>query len=242
MFFKKKEKEKIRFTNLIDGVVANYPLIRASKLNRPWLKEPTREFKESYTKLKSGCPFTGTRPRNIAKCPGIQSLFNTGYILVAPYDFRVVTNNDRSTIEINLPFQHSELGFAPVATHQADVLHKYCPAPHNTLDSILKIDGGWQVTAPDDVVFWMTNLHYTEEQRFSSVTGILDPRDSTKLISQLYWHVLDGTEIIKAGTPLTHIIPMKRGFDPEYECDIPNENDGRISRISYFNTINTFTK
>ena len=84
MFFKKKEKEKIRFTNLIDGVVANYPLIRASKLNRPWLKEPTREFKESYTKLKSGCPFTGTRPRNIAKCPGIQSLFNTGYILVAP--------------------------------------------------------------------------------------------------------------------------------------------------------------
>ena len=109
------------------------------------------------------------------------------------------------------------------------------------MDSILKIDGGWQVTAPDDVVFWMTNLHYTEEQRFSSVTGILDPRDSTKLISQLYWHVLDGTEIIKAGTPLTHIIPMKRGFDPEYECDIPNENDGRISRISYFNTINTFT-
>ena len=47
MFFKKKEKEKIRFTNLIDGVVANYPLIRASKLNRPWLKAV------SYTHLRA---------------------------------------------------------------------------------------------------------------------------------------------------------------------------------------------
>ena len=102
----------------------------------------------------------------------------------------------------------------------------------------MKIDG-WQVTAPDDVVFWMTNLHYTEEQRFSSVTGILDPKDSTKLISQLYWHVLDGTEIVKAGTLNSHHSD-ERGFDPEYECDIPNENDGRISRISYFNTINTY--
>ena len=239
MFFKKKKK--IRFTNAIDGIVENYPLIRASKLNRSWLKKPTEQFKKDYKDLKSGCPFTGFRPNNIAKCPGIKSLFDTGYILTCPYDFRVVTNGDGNTVDLNLPFQHSELGFAPLATHKEEVLHRHCPAPHNTLKSILKVDGGWQVTAPDDVVFWMTNLHYTEEQRFSSVTGILDPKHSTKVISQLYWHVLDGTEIIKAGTPLTHLIPMKRGFNPEFECDLPNENDIHKQRISYFNTINTFT-
>ena len=54
MFLKKR---KDRFTNLIDGVVANYPLIRASKLNRPWLKDQHESLKKE-TKLKSGCPFT----------------------------------------------------------------------------------------------------------------------------------------------------------------------------------------
>ena len=234
-------KKKIRFTNAIDGIVESYPLIQASKLNRPWLRKPTEQFKKDYKDLKSGCPFTGFRPNNIAKCPGIKSLFDTGYILTCPYDFRAVTNGDGNTVDLNLPFQHNELGFAPLSTHREEVLLKHCPAPHNTLKSILKVDGGWQVTAPDDVVFLMTNLHYTEEQRFSSVTGILDPKHSTKVISQLYWHVLDGTEIIKAGTPLTHLIPMKRGFNPEFECDLPNENDIHKQRISYFNTINTFT-
>ena len=72
------------------------------------------------------------------------------------------------------------------------------------------------------------------------MTGILDPLESTKVISQLYWHVNEGTEIIKAGTPLTHIIPMKRGFNPDWECAEPNEEDKAMQRTSYFRSINTF--
>ena len=44
-------KKKIRFTNAIDGIVESYPLIQASKLNRPWLRKPTEQFKKDYKDL-----------------------------------------------------------------------------------------------------------------------------------------------------------------------------------------------
>ena len=237
-----RKNKKIRFTNSINGIVENYPIIPASKIQRPWMKGPTEQYREDIKKLKSKCPFSGFRPNNIAKCPGIKSLFNTGYILTCPFDVRITTNGDLETINWDLPFQVNSLGFAPIAIHKPEVLHDHCPAPHNTVKSILKIDSGWQVTSPDDIVFMLTNIHYTEETRFTSVTGILDPKQSTKVIPQLYWHTLDGVEIIKAGTPLMQIIPLKRDFNPDFECDLPNDTDIHLHRVSYFNAINTFTK
>jgi len=239
MFFKNK---KIRFTNYIDGIVSSYPILSAGKVQRSWLKKPTEQYKEDLFNLKSGCPFTGFRPNNIAKCPGLKNLFDTGYVIICPFDIRITTNGDGESIQWDLPFMHSEMGFAPIALHKPDVLFNHCNVPPNTSKSVVKVDTGWQVTAPSDVVFLMTQLHYTDELRFTSVTGILDPKHSTKLVSQLYWHVLNGTEIIKAGTPLTHILPMKRNFNPDFTCDLPNANDIRLQKTSYFHAINTFTK
>ncbi len=241
---------KIRFTNSIAGILEEYPIVSASKIPRKWMSEPNKKYKEKLNELKANCPFSpqfytsnyiGTFIKNISRCPGLNNLFHTGYILVCPFDVRINTNGDGKTINVNVPFSHSQLGFAPCAVHNPEVLHEYCPPPHNTNESIIKIDAGWQVgKSRKDVVFLVTNLHYTEERRFTSVTGILDPLESTKVISQLYWHVNEGTEIIKAGTPLTHIIPMKRGFNPDWECDEPNQKDMHLQRTSYFRSINTF--
>tara|TARA_B100000902_G_C27218101_1_gene868131 strand:+ start:299 stop:1036 length:738 start_codon:yes stop_codon:yes gene_type:complete len=241
---------KIRFTNSISGILEDFPIVSASKVKRKWMAEPNKKYKEKLTELKANCPFSpqfytsnhiGTFIKNISRCPGLVNLFHTGYVLVSPFDMRINTNGDGKTINVNIPFSHSQLGFAPVATHSPDVLHQYCPPPHNTNESIIKIDAGWQVgKGRKDVVFLVTNLHYSEERRFTGVTGILDPLESTKVISQLYWHVNEGTEIIKAGTPLTHIIPMKRGFNPEWECTLPNDKDIELQRASYFRSINTF--
>jgi len=241
---------KIRFTNSISGILEDYPIVSASKVKRTWMAEPNKKYKQKLEELKSNCPFSpqfytsnqiGTFIKNISRCPGLTNLFHTGYILVSPFDIRINTNGDGKSINVNIPFSHSQLGFAPVACHQPEVLHQYCPPPHNTNESIIKVDAGWQVgKCRRDVVFLVTNLHYTDERRFTSVTGILDPLESTKVISQLYWHVNEGTEIIKAGTPLTHIIPMKRGFNPDWECAEPNEEDKAMQRTSYFRSINTF--
>lgn len=235
-----KKNNIIRFTNYIDAIVDSYPIVSSSKIQRPWLKLSTDQYKNEITKFKSGCPFAGFRPKNIAKCPGIKSLFDIGYVMTCPYDVRITTNGDGTNINWDLPFTSNEMGFAPVAIHKPDVLFDHLDPPPNTVKSILKLDAGWQVTAPDDVLFLMTNLNYTEEKRFTSVTGILDPKNSTKLISQLYWHVINGSEIIKAGTPLMHIIPIKRGFNPDFVCDLPNQDDMKRQKISYYKAINTF--
>jgi len=55
-------------------------------------------------------------------------------------------------------------------------------------------------------------VHYTGESRFTTATGILDPFISCELNIAMYWHVLQGREILKAGTPILQIIPIPRNL------------------------------
>jgi len=201
------KKPKIRFFNLIDGVATHYPIQPASSY-RPWLKQPNEELKELNRHLHTArCPFT-RRIGNIAKCPGISQINSTGYVLPSPVDIRIVSSQD--DLHIDLPTQD-----IPISINY----HTLPYSSPNTHTKILKFDFGWRVQASHDILLQFLPIQYTEENRFTSTTGILDPLLSSTINVQFYWHVFDGVSIIKAGTPMTQIIPMKRSFNPNVVVD-----------------------
>jgi hypothetical protein len=198
---------KLRFFNIIDGVAANYPIIPASP-KRNWLKQPNDELTYLRTQLKTKqCPFT-RRIGNVAKCPGIFSLTSSGYILPTPVDIRIVSSpND---LHIDLPITDSPIQLA---------YHTLPYSSPNTHTKIIKFDFGWRVQASNDILLQFMPIPYTEENRFTSTVGLLDPSISSTINVQFYWHVFDGVTIIKAGTPIVQILPIKKNFNPNVIID-----------------------
>ena len=195
----------LRFFNIIDGVAANYPITPATP-QRSWLTQPNEELTQLRQQLKHArCPFT-RRIGNVAKCPGITTINSLGYILPSPVDIRIVSSP--TDLHIDLPTN--------------EFLINYHTLPYslpNTHTKIIKFDFGWRVQASNDILLQFMPIPYTEENRFTSTVGILDPQISSTLNVQFYWHVFDGVTIIQAGTPMTQIIPMKKGFNPKVVVD-----------------------
>ena len=77
-------------------------------------------------------------------------------------------------------------------------------------------------------------VHYTNEKRFTPATGLIDPRYAHVLNVQLFWHVLNGEELVRAGTPLVQYIPVPRNAyissHFNFICDEANEHDRKLER------------
>jgi len=231
-------KRNIRFYNIIDGVAANYPIVSAQSIQRSWLQQPHQQYKQLTKDLHTKkCPFT-QRIGNIAKCPGIRSMMNTGWILPTPTDIRVVTDSNHQSPIVNIAATDSPIQFS---LHPPELFSQYHSTPHSSLSSIFKFDFGWRVQAPKDIVFLITHVHYNNEVRFTHTTGILDPQESSSLNVQFFWHVLDGVTLIPVGTPMMQIIPMKRSL--EYNVVVDEEyslNDIQMLRNETFKLQSTF--
>ena len=225
MFWNKK-KRTIRFYNPIEAIVRAYPVIHSKSLKRPWMDGEVKKYKNllDMSTKSSTCPL-----RHIvstAKCPGIHTLFNTGYIVRAPMDIKIITNGD------GVSFHASTLGELPdnykiVGEHPPEQLADLVAIPHQSLKSLIKIHTTWKVSCPDDIVFLVMPVSYNNESRFTTAMGILDPLEAPEVNSQLYWHVLDGAEVIKAGTALAQYIPIPRDIGCELIVDTYQPDDAR---------------
>ena len=75
-------------------------------------------------------------------------------------------------------------------------------------------------------------MHYSDENRFSSLVGVLDPEISTSLNAVLYWHRLNEKVIIKAGTPLFYVVPVKLDEELEVTIRVATEKDKKWETLS----------
>jgi len=91
-------------------------------------------------------------------------------------------------------------------------------------------------------VLLQTHVHYGGESRFTAATGTLDPREAPNCNIQLFWHVMDGVEIIKAGTPLVQYIPMPKYMDPEFEISEDYEKIEKQNRVLKYLATHTHTR
>jgi len=237
-------KKKLRFINPVPGIAEAYPVIKAKDFKREWVEKNNKDAQQHSQSLKT-CPIS--RLKNLAqsvkfvsRCPGIRSFMNTGYIVTLPFDVVIETYGDgtKFVAEHFAPTLEHNLGLNGFAKES---FHDYVNVPQNSLKTLIKIDTGWKVVPDSRFVFLCGPVHYSGESRFTTVTGILDPYISCELNIAMYWHVLQGRETLKAGTPILQLIPIPRDLlQPEPISDSGSDEINTIKSI--FNISNNSVK
>ena len=223
--FLKKKKPLIRFYSLEEGLADVYPIVPTSTVKRPWLKAPNN-------------PHPNDGSIATKNCPGINLMFNAGFVMTAPADFVITTNGDG--VDFNYveaerfhlekpPGQEKYIDF-----HDQNQTERILDDPDKSLKTVIKMHTPWRVELDDDYLLLQIPVHYTNEKRFTPATGLIDPRYAHVLNVQLFWHVLNGEELVRAGTPLVQYIPVPRNAyissHFNFICDEANEHDRKLER------------
>jgi hypothetical protein len=219
-----RPEPKVTFQATLPGVDKIMPIIPAKEYRPKWLAAARADFSKA---IGGGYP---TRPINSPhKCPGIVDLLNTGWIVRAWQDMTIETNGDgenfqwKSTVG-GLDFRPiGDIGFLPGA-----MLLDYLPRRIDTLNTIIKFQAPWLVDVPKGYSLLFVPMLYSDDGRFTNAPGILDTELDRQLNIQVFWHALNSTEVIRAGTPLAHLvlIPNELAVEMEvkpYHADIKAE-------------------
>ena len=240
----KKKKPKARFFSLHPAVHTLHPITRAAELDRKWVKEERDDYRERLSKCPVGKLLQGEQhhPNSIGRCPAINSIMRTGYVVYAPADFKVHTNGDGHTILFTTtPFNPPSSEY--VVLHETDVTKWLMDSSKDkTVDQVVKVNTTWRVQADDDVVFLQTKVPFVNETRFTAVSGILDPRTAYEVNVQLLWHLMEGDTTVRAGTPLCCYIPISRRMleDLDMSIDVATPQDYKLEEEFIFTAYNEF--
>jgi hypothetical protein len=238
-FFKPKQELVITFVNTVPGYAEAYPVLEAKSIKHSWIEKNAEQVQNFRQNTLKNCPISQFKNAFnstgfISKCPGIRDFINSGYIVTTPCDFVIETDGD------GINFSSADLAQQPspldtpafkISKHPKEQLHDYTSLPQNTLKTVIKVVTGWHLIPNEDYVFLVTTPFYNGEDRFTTAGGIYDPFLDSQINPFLFWHVLKGRELVKAGTPLAQYIPIPRKFvQPTLKCRTSTVLDNR--RIS----------
>lgn len=195
--------DTIEFFTAAPGLSEVFPIVPASEYRADWMTTARNDWVENKER------YTRTRGTHIFQCPGIFDLYTQGYIVPLWHDLIIKTDglNNNFTWSIPSGALNSYRGKEVVGTHKPG-LDKFIPKRPWALNQVVKLDTPWNVVAPKGVKFLMIPLAYPDEFVFESCIGLLDPAVSTEVNVQLFWNVLKGDTLVKAGTPLCQLIPL----------------------------------
>jgi len=229
-------RNKITFVSLIPGVTDTVPVFEAKHIDHQWIKNARQDYKKR--KQQDG-PFN-----HIMQCPGIFDLYNYGYIIPMWHECLIETNGDGHSYKWAIP---SDEGLeidgikGPLGSHEHDIV-KTMSTPHYSLEGVIKFNTPWRIIAPKDVKILMIPIAYPDSFEFESTIGILDPGISNEINVQVRWNVKNGRHLIKAGTPLCHVIPVT---DRKLELEVRDANENDLlweKKKKYFNSMSWFPK
>lgn len=195
---------KITFFTTVPGMEEAYPIIEAKDYKPNWVEGAKKMYLKKLEKAQ------GTHFVDVYRCPGIFDLMSTGYIVPMPWDIMIETNGDMEDFKWTIPSAGLEekYGGNLVSGHMAnDIAAPFPPRP-GCLRSILKFNTPWHIIAPPGVKFMAIPIPYGDDFEFEHNMGILDPSLSTEINPQVWWKVLNGRYLIKAGTPMLQLVPM----------------------------------
>ena len=208
----KKKKNWVRFYCLDQNVALVYPVTQSKLVERDWNSLATTDRNQ---------PSQGKQI--VLNCPAIKQLVRSGYVMRAPADFVIKTGPDVEHLSWETPFmfkRHSDKytfggtdyyvsWHSPAQTEP--LLPREIPnTDRPTLHSAVKVETPWRIKASDDILLLQIPVSYDNEARFTAAIGIVDPKYMHSVSIQLFWHVLEGETLIRAGTPLVQYVPISR--------------------------------
>jgi len=216
----KRKTSKVEFFNPIVGVIEHFPITPAHKFPMPWRKKLAR-----YIKTREKVEAYVTKPQ---LCSGIGELLTNSFVICAPMDYKITTNGDLSSYQWKIPRAiptEWTAGETPVSCFPSDSWGDHVDLPGNTLKTIIKFNTYWGVSLPKGWGLMLSPSTYFEETRFTATSGLLVPEQSRQINIPVFWHVLDDTTVIKAGTPLALLTLIKLDDKPDYLLRVKTEKD-----------------
>lgn len=209
--------ESVEFFTSAPGLSDIFPIIPAGQYRANWMNIAKEDWIQNKSK------FVNNRQTHIFQCPGIFDLFNYGYIVPLWHDLLIKTDGANRGYQWSIPSGalNAYRGKEVVGTHKAGI-DKYIPKRPWSMEQFIKLDTPWNIIAPKGVKFLMLPVAYPDEFTFDSAIGILDPEISTEINVQLYWNNLKGDTLIRAGTPIAHLIPLT---EKKYNLVVREMND-----------------
>jgi hypothetical protein len=236
----KKRKSWVRFYSIDQNVTVMYPVIESKLVEREW---------NHLAGTDRNRPEQGKQ--TVLNCPAIKQALNTGYVLCAPADFLIKTGSHEEMLSWETPFMfkresnkytfsgtdyyiswHSPAQTEPILPSEIPNSDRSC------LHAAVKVETPWRIKASDDIVFLQIPVSYNNEPRFTAAIGIVDPRYMHSVSVQLFWHVLEGDTLVKAGTPLVQYVPISRELlkksGHEFICDSASDVEREIEEAYTF--------
>ena len=194
-----------------------YPYVL--KDNSPkWFREMSRE--DSYDGA-----------RTYKACPALIESFKRIIVIPAWSDFQITIEDDIWRVLSAMPTDNPKTGLLndePVTGHKDWQHVGYREDKH-----ILKFMSPWQMEIEGPSMVWFTHPHFHDERRFEAVTGITDMSIQSSTHINTYWPKSRSTYKVKAGQPLTYIVPLMEDFDFNIEVIDRNELLSRSKHIEY---------
>ena len=206
-------KIQIKFVSKVKGIADLFPVIKASEYKRKWVNEVIKDYKDNHKESQ-----------HIMRCPGIFSLLNEGYIFTTWHDVIIKTKKGVQGFSWQIPMSrdNKEIFFVPeIIETQTEDITKWFPKKEGQTDTFIKLNSPINVIAPKGIRLLVSPIPYPEQFDFECVSGILNPLDSTEINIQLKWFKEDGEVLIKAGTPIAHLIPL---YNTDEKIEIVNRD------------------
>jgi hypothetical protein len=222
LFNKNNDTDVVKFYPLYDLAPVDSPIIRSSKFKRDWVEEQKKVFQQHLDTASDSWEYKITSSH---RCPALVDMFLRGFIVSAYRDFYLHTRGDIEnpevasytgiTVQEQILRRKRELSntqiLDPEEFRGASLLGIKRPYPERTPNVIFKLETPWLISCPKDIVLYISGIPLSNNDDFTIIPGILDPRMDSFLQVLLWWHHHDRNDIfIKKGTPLIQIMPVSK--------------------------------
>ena len=240
---------EIQFISMIEGVDETMPIIPAHLYKYDWLKRAA----QSFGKLGSLDLNNSYNVQHTSKCPGIIQLKNKGFIVRTHQDLTLRFDNDEQyswMAPINQVAMSNGICEKSVTHHPPSNLYNFFKNwPKDTMKPNIKINLPWQVRIPKGYELLMVDPFYKDDFRFTVCPGIFDCNLGLATLNVPTWfHMTSGQTLIKAGTPIAQLIPIKKDEKLKYKIlntktDKNYVRDSNVTVLKMLETFNTnYTK
>ena len=204
-----KTKPKLEFICTMPGVEEVMPIIRASEYKHSWITKAVQDMKTNGSisaphrrdyeapKQLPGQKSKDNEERHTAKCPALQMVQNTGWIMRLHQDVKIQTIGNGEDIKFDVPFQSQ--GEPIVSKHLTHAFYPFFENwPKDTMQKIIKINLPWQARIPKGYKLLQTHPFMLDDNRFTTMSGVLDPHLGPAGVGTIpmYWHCVDDEQEI----------------------------------------------
>ena len=233
------KNKDIQFISMVEGIEETMPVLSISEYRYDWLKRAGARLKERSKEVEEWHKSNST-----LKCPALTQFGNKGFILRAPLDIHLTIESD-NTYKWQTPVSQvfAENLEPAVAHHNEYSFYDFMTSwPKDTMKIILKLNLPWAMRIPKGYEVLLIEPFYKDDCRFTVCSGIFDSDlGIATLTIPVMWHSTKGSYVIKSGTPIAQLIPIKKETITHQNLNlVTDKNYKRDNALSYIKMRESF--